>query len=568
MELAARPLRRLRVGRRRLPSTARDCLFLAGLVALSVVLYTDGLGFYSDDWAFLRILDTTSDRSYPGLVRSLYDGDVFIRQRPVQVAYLGALYSAFGVEPLGYHVVNAVVLIAIAVLLYFVVRELGQPRVLAVAVAAVYGLMPNYSSDRFWIAAHQATLSVLFLLVGVLAALHGLRAGRVAASTLTVVAVAALAASGLAYEVTIPLLVLVLGLLVFRTRRLGLLEPGRRVRALSLIGANVATLGALVAFKVETSIRVGVDQPYGDYLGDLVSGTLRVDLGVYGLALPYVLFWIVRHAADAAVLGLGACAAGAVTAYLFKLHRSGLDDPRLGVRFVVGGLATMVFGYAIFLVPTVVSFSSASLGNRIRIGAALGTAAVLVGAVVLIASLARKAALRHAVFAAGVGALCGTGFIVTNTLARFWVSAYAEQREIVSHLQADVPALTPGSTLIIDGVCLERGGAFIFTGHRDVTGVLTIRYGQLRLTGSAITNPPTLTDRGLFVYTFGAPDFFAYGRKLVIYDAAGRRAHRLVDRKSAEDYFEGSDFRPDTDCPPGFSWRGELPASTSRRDIR
>jgi hypothetical protein len=545
-----------------LSARARDCLFLAGLVGLSVVLYTGGLGFYSDDWAFLRLLETTRDRSYAGLVRALYEGDVFIQQRPVQVAYLAGLYWLFGLEPLGYHIVNALVLVGVVVLFYLVLRELAQPRGLAVAAAAVYGLMPNYSSDRFWIAADQATLSMLFLLVGTLAAFHSLRAGRAAAIALSVASVAALTASGLAYEVTIPLIALVLGLLAYRARWLDLRRPSRRGWVLSLLGANVMALGAVVAFKIETSVRVGVDQPYGEYLADLVSGTLRVDLGVYGLALPYVLFWIAGHAADAAVLGLGACAVGAVTAYVVRVQRSEAEVTQtLGLRYIGAGLATMAIGYAVFVVPTVVSFSSASLGNRIRIAAALGTAALLVGAIALIASLVRRPAAARGVLAVGVGLMCGAGFVVTNTLARFWVSAYEEQQEIVQQLVAEVPRLLPGTAVILDGACFERGGAYVFTGHRDVRGVLTIRYRQPDVDGSAITKPPKIMPRGLSVHTFGAPDVFPYEKKLIVYNIAERRARRLVDRERARQYFEESGFSPQQDCLPGFAWRGDAPSS-------
>lgn len=564
MELGARPLRALSVATRTLAAaTARDCLFLAGLVGLSVVLYTGGLGFYSDDWAFLHLLETASDRSYPGLVHSLYDGDVAIRQRPVQVVYLAGGYSAFGLDPLGYHLVNAVVLATITVLFYLVLRELEQPRGIALAVAAVYALMPNYSSDRFWLAAHQATLSVLFLLLGTLAALRSLRAGGRAAATLIAASVAALAASGLAYEVTIPLLALVFGLVTYRASRLSLLRtPERRVFVASLLGANIAALAAVVAFKAGTSVRVRVDQPYAGYLADLVTGTLRVDLGVYGLGLPYVLYWITRQAADAAVLGLGTLIVAAVAPYLYRVQRSERLATRvLGLRYVGAGLATMALGYAIFIVPTVVSFSSASLGNRIRIGAALGTAALLVGTVALLGSLLRRPSASRGIFAIGVGLLCGAGFIVTNTLARFWVSAYGEQREIVGRLLADVPRLAPGAALIVDGACLERGGAYIFTGHRDVTGILAIRYGETGLRGSAITKAPEITKRGLSVHTFGTPDFFHYGETLLVYNVAQRRVHRVVDRQSARRYFEGAGFRPEEDCLRGFSWRGKAPRS-------
>ena len=544
-------------------TTAGDCFLLAALVGLSVALYTGGLGFYSDDWAFLRILETTEPRSFSGLVHGLNDADVIIRQRPVQAIYLAGLYSVFGLDPLGYHIINALALIATVVLFYLLLRELNQPRRLALAVAVLYGLMPNYSSDRFWIAAHQTTLSVLFLMVSALAALYSLRAGTRNAAVLAVVSVAALAASGLAYEVALPLFALVLGLFAFRARRMGFLSrPTVAGRAVLLLGAEVATFAAIVAFKADRSVRVGVAESYLDYIRDLVGGTLRVDLGVYGLGLPYVLSWIVSHAADAAVLTLGTLVAVVVAAYLYRGDFSELENARtLGVRYVGAGLVAMALGYAIFVVPTAVSFSSASLGNRIRIAAALGVAALLVGALVLAISLLESALHRRAVFAAGVGLLCGAFFIVTNTLARFWVSAYQEQGQIVADIQESLPRLSPGSAVIVDGVCLERGGAYVFTGHRDVRGVLTIRYGQESLRASAITKRPSLLAHGLSIHTFGRPDFFRYGEQLIIYNVARHRAYRLVSRESAERYFRFSQFQPERDCPPGFAWRGKGPPS-------
>ena len=43
-----------------------------------------------------------------------------------------------------------------AALLYLVLRRLQPSRTLAFAVALVYVLLPNYSTDRFWFAAFAA----------------------------------------------------------------------------------------------------------------------------------------------------------------------------------------------------------------------------------------------------------------------------------------------------------------------------------------------------------------------------------------------------------------------------
>ena len=133
----------------------QDCLFLAFVIFASLVFYLPRLGFYSDDWIFLSLLHLSDDQSLPGLYQAIYDGDIVIRQRPVQMVYLVLFYWLFGLHPIYYHVANAVALIASGILLYFIIREFGQGRFIAVAISLVYLMLPHYSTDRFWVAAHQ-----------------------------------------------------------------------------------------------------------------------------------------------------------------------------------------------------------------------------------------------------------------------------------------------------------------------------------------------------------------------------------------------------------------------------
>jgi hypothetical protein len=58
--------------------------------------------------------------------------------RPVQMRYLAALYSVFGLNPLRYHLVNAAVFSAGIVLFYLTLRELQIPALFATSVALVY----------------------------------------------------------------------------------------------------------------------------------------------------------------------------------------------------------------------------------------------------------------------------------------------------------------------------------------------------------------------------------------------------------------------------------------------
>jgi hypothetical protein len=109
---------------------------------VSVIPYVTRLGFYSDDWAFLGVL-STSDQSFTGLWERQYEFNVSLRMRPTQVIYNAMLYMLFGLAPLGYHIVNIVVLATMTVLLYMVLRELGFSRPMAVAIPALYALLPQ-----------------------------------------------------------------------------------------------------------------------------------------------------------------------------------------------------------------------------------------------------------------------------------------------------------------------------------------------------------------------------------------------------------------------------------------
>src|SRR5262245_26453998 len=120
-----------------------DALFLFLLSISSSALYIGKLGFYNDDWAYLADLEYCPDRSLWGLFKCFSGGQIDPSIRPVQALYLTSLYRVFGLEPLGHHIVNSVMMAGTLVLLYLTLRRVGINRLFSVAVASVYGLMPQ-----------------------------------------------------------------------------------------------------------------------------------------------------------------------------------------------------------------------------------------------------------------------------------------------------------------------------------------------------------------------------------------------------------------------------------------
>ena len=175
--------------------------------------------------------------------------------RPVQCLLIGGTYHFAGLDPLAYHVVNTGALILGALLLLLVLRELGVPRPLRIAVPLLYAMLPHYATDRFWIAAIQATASAPLFFLTVYAELRAVRAGRARVGWWALAA-AARTACALAYEVFIPLLFLSPLLAWLHARRQGP-AAGPRLRSvaglLALGALTVVTLAPALAWKASVT---------------------------------------------------------------------------------------------------------------------------------------------------------------------------------------------------------------------------------------------------------------------------------------------------------------------------
>jgi hypothetical protein len=172
-----------------------------------MVSYAVQLGFYGDDWALLASMHLSKNQSlidvFTEIVR-VHDHEI----RPVQFLELAALYKLFGLDPLGYHLTNSTILLLDFLLLYFLVRVLGQPRVLALSVSLMFILAPSYSTDRFWIASSAANLSMCFFLLSLHAQRQALRHPRGGFLRWEAVAILGVLCSGFCYEVFLPLFLL------------------------------------------------------------------------------------------------------------------------------------------------------------------------------------------------------------------------------------------------------------------------------------------------------------------------------------------------------------------------
>ncbi|MGE0815726.1 MAG: hypothetical protein AB7O28_11145 [Vicinamibacterales bacterium] len=511
-----------------------DGALLVALVAVSAWPYLAGLGFYSDDWAFIGDLATARDRSLVGYVRVLWDQDP---ARPLFAPLVAVQYWLFGASPLGYHVVNHALLAAASVFLYLSLRRLGLPRVLAVAWPAVFSLLPHYATDRLWLSVVHVNLSVSACALSLWAALR--RASSPHPAVWRGLSLAAAALSVLSYEVITPLLLLVPLLEYAAPGDAGTRRRDGRSTLLSGLGI-AAVIAAAAAYKMSVSPRVEVPAgSYGEYVRWLVSSAFHTSLVDLGWQLPAKVATVLREhggrASPLTALALGAIVAAAV-------HRAARSTPVAAIgrgawaALAGGGLMLVAAGYTTFLVTSHVGFHATGMNNRTAIAAALGVAAFALGAWGGIVSVLPPRA-RHAPFVIGVAIVAASASLVTMLTASYWVDASAEQQRLIARLRQDVATLPAGSRLLLDGVCPYRGPGTVFETDWDATGMLRWAYGDPSLTGDVLGPSPSIDGDAVLTGIYEAVTRNPFGDRLFVYDVDRRTLTPLPDRTAAERYF-------------------------------
>ena len=528
-----------------------DLAMLLILATLSVAPYVLKIAFYSDDWGFLSMFLNSADQSLSGLLAAQYQ-NANLRMRPLQMVYKAVLFRAFGLSPVGYQIVNAAVLASAVLLIYAIACDVGLPRTVARAVAAVYLLLPNYSTDRFWFAAFGYTLTSALFLLSTYASLRALRGDRFV--LWFGVALLTLAASLLGMEIVFPLSLLLPAVLWLRARSLfpdGLRAHLGTANMVLLFACPMVTLAAALWYKAENA--VGAAPADMLRLVRLTIGALSVNFGTFGLALPHTTAWSIRQLTPVALVL--PCILGALV-FVWLLQ----GDPPPGSRrfwmlVIAAGAVVFALDTAIFVVTPRIGFWSTGISNRVWIAASLGMAAVLVGVAGWWTSLFRG--LARPLFSASVALLCLSGFVINVAIAQYWIAAWPQQLDVLGRMQRALPHPRSGTTLLLYGACPYIGSAIVFESWWDFAGARKVLYRDPTLTGDVLDDARSgrfgITDDGIWTRLYGELRFYRFGPNLLLLDYQSEAVHELANRESAI-----AALSHGTDCPPGFDGGGTV----------
>lgn len=539
-----------------------DSAILSALVFLSALPYLFRIGFYGDDWGYQATLAHFSGQGFRTTVRELLNWDSGMLVRPVQIAYLVLGFKVFGRHPLPYHLFNTLVLCLVTVLLYLAIRELRRERYLAFVIAIVFGLLPHYTVNRFWISSHQATLSLAFALLGIYALLRLHRADKRNLKWWTALATVSMVLSLLAYEMTLGLIVAAVGVIGWWQYREARRSTERDFTRLAGTLAVTAVLFLAGMVKILKQTRFTYHHHFFSRLGPLtwhaLAQAVKFNLWTYGLHMPAVLAGLYRHSA----FGIAAVATSLLMACLAAFYISRI----IGDRAMLGRkawLGLFLLGFVLFALGYGLNFGSLQIDmavagdnrvgdSRLAMPAAIGASCVLVAAAGLVCSALRSPKRRAQALSVTVGLICGVNCLAVSGIASFWIDASAQQSRILRSLAANVPTLPKGSVLLLDGFCRYSGPATVFESNWDVMGPVQLTLGDYSLMGDVVTPELRFGPAGVEHTENPQPDGpYRYGSQLFIYNVQKQIFANLPSQQAAISFLRANDPTHDSGCAPG-----------------
>jgi hypothetical protein len=318
---------------------------------------------------------------------------------------------------------------------------------------------------------------------------------------------------------------------------------------------NLLVLIYLLIFKIETTTRLDNLNLPGDLiiLGKNVFITNFIELGIM---LPQNIWKILTEYYNPNIFIMGAFICFFVYTYLFSAlsgSSTKLPGKSFFARLIFFSFPIFYLGYSIFFFNNRVGFSPSGMDNRVAIAASIGIALLVVGVVGWVCSFLPNL-IGKWLFSTLLAIFCLTGFVITNTLGQFWVSASSKGNAVIYDVKSAFPAFPRNGTIIVDGICPYFGPAPVFEASWDLKGALEIFYKE-KVNADIVTPRLKVTDTAIKTQIYTFETFYPY-ENLYIYNYKNKKAYLIPDKDSANAYF--AQFNPDRNngCPPAVAGNG------------
>jgi hypothetical protein len=528
--------------------------------------YITSLGFYEDDWFLLGIPYLSPDQSFISILTELVSTDPAVR--PVYFLIWAISYKLFGLNPLGYQLLNGVFFAIGFVPLYFIFAALRQPRTLSLSICLLFMLMPSYSTDRFWLAAgFGANFSMTLSFLGIYAHLQALRNRKPGYWAWEAFAVLCVIVSGLTYEIFLPLLLATSAFLIVSelANDWPLSANGRTIARAALRQSGVVLAVALIMLvKAKWASRVGDVQltdpawiaHYVKWISHYAMKAFVYSYGHHLLERPSTVWHALRDYSDPATVITASFIGIVIFIALcnsWDRFSASATASRVKMLMWIGcGIVLFIAGYSLF--PD--NPAKNGMNNRIAIAGTLGVAMSVAGLLGLLTSAA-PGIWRRMLFSGVVALISMSGTLIIDVLAQFWVQSYRLQKELLSDIRTNISTIPAGTALILDGVCPYNGPAPVFEAPWDLSFALSIYYGipldhnRGRIEANIVTRRLRVGANGLTAPSVQGPTLYPFGQ-LYVYHYGRKTSYALPDAQTAQSYFDNISTDRASRCPADF----------------
>ncbi len=428
---------------------------LAIIVALEFACFgpiLNKVGFYLDDWITLNLIQS-GPRSLFSAFHQYLLSDPRVIVRPVEAFFYVIEFFAFGLKPLGYHLVNAGLEIASAFFLYLALFELTRKSALSLVAGLILIIYPNHDVTHYWATCSSENVSLALSMASLVLTTKGANQSKL---PYYYGAITCFVLSIFCYETFLPLVSLNIffAYIIFRRK-----EPvGSLKRASLLCVPFILSVAALFIYSRLIAPMLGPAQVHAVQFNvqNIVSVVAE---GVRINCPPYSVPFFGNLAAQAFEYASGktlwttlAVICLVVTSAFFVLSKSP-DDNDQPVVLLPLGLITVVFSYSIFgLNPEYVP-TFQTIVNRINEGAAVGIGISAAGLIALIFKIlgtrASSRVLRTSVIAVIILPVIALSFLANRGYSRPWILSWQTQKVIQDSLKDNASRFHAGDSIIL-----------------------------------------------------------------------------------------------------------------------
>jgi hypothetical protein len=486
--------------------------------------------FYYDDWANAALTEFPPHPGYFGALSEYFSEFGF---RPLLAVYVPTQHEIFGLHE-HLHIAWAVFLTcATSVAFYATLRTLGMERIHAIAIAGLALVAPFSDSSTLWSTAASGHLVVTLYLLGLIAAIRGLReTNRRRALLWHLGSLILYAAAVTTYELVASVALASVLLYVWQ---------GNIRRALQRFAADVVVVGAALIW---TGTHTQIDEVTSAN-GGFTHVRLILDSGLTMVARALEPF---GHPPRLLVIGVAFVILLAGAAGWWRADPAGTRRRELQrwLLTAIGGVLFAYIAWAMF-VPSNVYYepNGVGVGNRTNCLALLGLVTLAYSLAMIVGTLlaGRSAHRRELATGVALAATVGLGVSYAHQVRidiSNWDVATKIQNQVFQAMHVGIPRPARGSTIYAYGFTQYPAlGVPSFAASWDLNGAVKVTYDDGSLSGyplegaSSIVCSPKLLypDTEGYTAAFGAD----YGHAYLVNVATGSVAHPRSQRECDRD---------------------------------